>query len=79
MRHLSLAAEGERQPLMYYLARPVPPWGRWGEAWRRSQPQAELAVALTHAAEAESAAISTVLWKPCRPCASVIRGIAVLR
>ncbi len=57
MRHLSLAAEGERQPLMYYLgaARAAYKLGRVeeGEALLekalRSQPQAELAVALTHA------------------------------
>lgn len=57
MRHLSLAAEGERQPLMYYLgaARAAHRLGRVedGEALLekalRSQPQAELAVALTHA------------------------------
>ena len=57
VRHLSLAAEGERQPLMYYLgaARAAYKLGRVeeGEALLekalRSQPQAELAVALTHA------------------------------
>ena len=57
VRHLSLAAEGERQPLMYYLgaARAAHKLGRVeeGEALLekalRSQPQAELAVALTHA------------------------------
>ncbi|MDD0842309.1 heme biosynthesis HemY N-terminal domain-containing protein [Pseudomonas sp. Gutcm_11s] len=56
-RHLSLAAEGERQPLMYYLgaARAAYKLGRveQGEALLEKalqrQPQAELAVALAHA------------------------------
>ena len=56
-RHLALAAEGEKQPLMYYLgaARAAYRQGRveQGEALLekalRRQPQAELAVALAHA------------------------------
>lgn len=57
VRHLSLAAEGERQPLMYYLgaARAAHKLGRMEQSEAlleqalRRQPQAELAIALTHA------------------------------
>jgi HemY protein len=57
VRHLRLAAEGERQPLMYYLgaARAAHKLGRTEESEElleralRRQPQAELAIALTHA------------------------------
>lgn len=57
VRHLRLAAEGERQPLMFYLgaARAASRLGRREESEElleralRRQPQAELAVALTHA------------------------------
>jgi HemY protein len=57
VRHLRLAAEGERQPLMYYLgaARAAHKLGRVEESEElleqalRRQPQAELAIALTHA------------------------------
>ncbi|HSX70261.1 MAG TPA: heme biosynthesis HemY N-terminal domain-containing protein, partial [Pseudomonas sp.] len=56
-RHLSLAAEGARQPLMYYLgaARAAHRQGRIEqrdallEKALQRQPQAELAIALTHA------------------------------
>jgi HemY protein len=56
-RHLALAAEGEHQPLMYYLgaARAAHRQGRHVESEAllekalQRQPQAELAVALTHA------------------------------
>ncbi|WP_137974645.1 heme biosynthesis HemY N-terminal domain-containing protein [Pseudomonas sp. F(2018)] len=57
VRHLRLAAEGERQPLMYYLgaARAAHKLGRVEESEEllehalQRQPQAELAIALTHA------------------------------
>jgi HemY protein len=57
VRHLRLAAEGERQPLMYYLgaARAAHKLGRVEESEElleqalRRQPRAELAIALTHA------------------------------
>ena len=57
VRHLRLAAEGERQPLMYYLgaARAAHKLGRVEESEElleqalRRRPQAELAIALTHA------------------------------
>jgi HemY protein len=57
VRHLRLAADGERQPLMYYLgaARAAHKLGRVEESEElleqalRRQPQAELAIALTHA------------------------------
>lgn len=57
VRHLRLAAEGDRQPLMYYLgaARAAQKLGRIEESEAlleralQRQPQAELAVALTHA------------------------------
>ncbi|MEO4048435.1 heme biosynthesis HemY N-terminal domain-containing protein [Pseudomonas sp. CAU 1711] len=57
VRHLALAAEGESQPLLYYLgaARAAQRLGRLedGEALLEKalqrQPQAELAIALTHA------------------------------
>src|SRR5690606_33549960 len=57
IRHLRLAAEGDRQPLMYYLgaARAAQKLGRTEESEAllesalQRQPQAELAIALTHA------------------------------
>lgn len=57
VRHLRLAAEGERQPLMFYLgaARAAHKLGRTAESEElleralQRQPQAELAIALTHA------------------------------
>lgn len=57
VRHLSLAAEGERQPLLYYLgaARAAQRLGRMEDSEAllekalQRQPQAELAIALTHA------------------------------
>ena len=57
VRHLRLAAEGERQPLMLYLgaARAAHKLGRTEESEElleralQRQPQAELAIALTHA------------------------------
>ena len=57
VRHLQRAAEGERQPLMYYLgaARAAHRLGRYEESEAlleralQRQPQAELAIALSHA------------------------------